>query len=128
MVHTPIKRLTLDEFLQLPETKPASEFLHGHISQKPMPQGKHSALQGDVVPAVNQVLRSQTRVIRTILHCLDCGTQMGWLIDPEEELIFVYRDDRTLFVFDQPQVTLPVPAFASAIQLTVGQVFNWLQD
>jgi Uma2 family endonuclease len=36
---------TLEEFLRLPETKPASEYVDGRIEQKPMPQGKHSALQ-----------------------------------------------------------------------------------
>jgi Uma2 family endonuclease len=39
-----VKSLTLEEFLQLPETEPASEFIHGQISQKPMPQGEHSLL------------------------------------------------------------------------------------
>lgn len=36
MVQTPIKALTLEEFLALPETKPASEYIGGHIIQKPM--------------------------------------------------------------------------------------------
>ena len=38
--------LTLDEFLELPETKPASEFWNGQTRQKPMPMTKHSAIQG----------------------------------------------------------------------------------
>ncbi|AFZ55820.1 hypothetical protein Anacy_0213 [Anabaena cylindrica PCC 7122] len=41
MVQTPIKPLTLDEFIKLPATKPASEFINGEIIQKPMPQGKN---------------------------------------------------------------------------------------
>jgi len=40
-----VKSLTLEEFLQRPETKPASDFINGEVSQKPMPQGKHSRLQ-----------------------------------------------------------------------------------
>jgi len=40
-----VKSLTLEEFLELPETEPASEFIDGQVSQKPMPQGKHSRLQ-----------------------------------------------------------------------------------
>ncbi len=48
MVQTPTKSLTLDEFLQLSETKPASEFIDGQIIQKPMPQGKHSTIQSDL--------------------------------------------------------------------------------
>nr|WP_310488784.1 hypothetical protein [Chamaesiphon sp. VAR_69_metabat_338] len=34
--------LKLEEFLKLPETEPASEFVAGQIFQKNMPQGKHS--------------------------------------------------------------------------------------
>jgi Uma2 family endonuclease len=33
---------SLEEFLQLPETQPACEYIDGQIYQKPMPQGKHS--------------------------------------------------------------------------------------
>jgi Uma2 family endonuclease len=47
--------LTLDEFLRLPETKPASEYIHGEIIQKPMPKGRHSRLQGKLCAAINQV-------------------------------------------------------------------------
>jgi Uma2 family endonuclease len=38
-------QITLDEFLKLPETKPASEFINGEIIQKPIPEGEHSLLQ-----------------------------------------------------------------------------------
>jgi Uma2 family endonuclease len=31
------RQITLDEFLKLPETKSASEFINGKIIQKPMP-------------------------------------------------------------------------------------------
>jgi Uma2 family endonuclease len=187
MVQSPTKLLTLDEFLQLPETKPASEFINGQIIPKPMPQGKHSTVQSDLVPAANAVLKpdriarayselrctfggrsivpdisvfiweriprdqdgkvsntfaippdwtieilspdqSQTKVVRNILHCLDHDTQMGWLIDPEEETVFVYFNDRTVAIFEQKSDRIPVPAFAEAFHLTVGQLFGWLEE
>ena len=59
MVQTPTKPLTLTAFLSLPETKPASEFVDGKIIQKPMPQGKHSALQSDLMSLINSAVRSQ---------------------------------------------------------------------
>ncbi|NJO11483.1 MAG: Uma2 family endonuclease [Leptolyngbyaceae cyanobacterium SL_1_1] len=186
MVQTPAKPLTLNEFLQLPETKPASEFIDGQIIQKPMPQGKHSTLQGDLVPAVNSVLKPQriaraypelrctfggrsivpdvavfrwqriprdpngkvsntfalapdwtieilspdqshTKVVRNILHCLAHGAQMGWLIDPDEELVFVYFSDRPIAVFEKAGDRLPVPPFAQPFTLTVGELFSWLE-
>jgi Uma2 family endonuclease len=46
---------TLEEFLQLPETKPASEYIEGQIFQKPMPKSKHSLLQLQACNAVNDV-------------------------------------------------------------------------
>lgn len=49
MVQTPSKPLTLEEFLKLPETKPASEYVEGEIIQKPMLQGEHSTIQGELV-------------------------------------------------------------------------------
>lgn len=46
--------LSLEEFLTLPETKPASEYIDGQIYQKPMPQGKHSKLQIGFASQINQ--------------------------------------------------------------------------
>jgi Uma2 family endonuclease len=187
MVQTSIKPISLEAFLKLPETKPASEFVDGQIIQKPMPQGKHSTIQSDLSSAINLDLKpqriaraytelrctfgdrstipdlavfsweriprdnngkvanvfaiapnwtieilspdqSQTKVVRNILHCLSNGTQMGWLIDPEEELVFVYLADRTISVFEEKDDLLPVPEFATSFQLTVGQIFSWLED
>ncbi|WP_315791060.1 Uma2 family endonuclease [Fischerella sp. JS2] len=57
MVQLTTKTLTLEEFLKLPETKPASEYINGQIIQKPMPQGKHSILQGELVSSMNAVVK-----------------------------------------------------------------------
>jgi Uma2 family endonuclease len=51
--------LTLEAFLALPETKPASEFVDGEVVQKPMPQGKHSAVQSELVPTINGKLKGK---------------------------------------------------------------------
>ncbi|WP_333447674.1 Uma2 family endonuclease [Microcoleus sp. D3_18_C4] len=48
-------RLTLEEFLKLPETKPASEYIEGDIIQKPMPKTKHSLLRLKADNEINQV-------------------------------------------------------------------------
>jgi Uma2 family endonuclease len=186
MVQTPAKPLTLDDFLKLPETKPASEFIDGQIIQKPMPQGKHSTLQGDLVPAVNTALKpsriaraypelrctfggrsvvpdvavftweriprdpsgevanifkiapdwtieilspdqGQTKVVLNILHCLAHGAQMGWLIDPDEKLVFAYFADSRIAVFEEESDHLPAPPFAESFSLTVGKLFGWLE-
>jgi Uma2 family endonuclease len=177
MVQTPIKPLTLDEFLKLPETKPAKEFVNGQIIQKPMPQGKHSTVQLDLGSSINLALKPQRvarayselrctfggrsivpdiavftweriprdengevantfaiapdwtiEVVRNILHCISHGTQMGWLIDPAEKLVFVYFSDQRILLFELETDGLPVPPFAESFNLTVGQLFSWLNE
>jgi Uma2 family endonuclease len=59
MVQVPVKVLTLAEFLQLPETKPASEYTDGQILQKPMPQEEHSAIQTELAAAINLVVKAK---------------------------------------------------------------------
>ena len=59
MVQIPEKKLTIAEFLQLPETKPATEYIDGQLVQKPMPQGKHSQLQGRIVRQINTIAESK---------------------------------------------------------------------
>ncbi|MGK7945712.1 MAG: Uma2 family endonuclease [Microcystaceae cyanobacterium] len=71
--------------------------------------------------------QSQTKVVRNILHCIDFGAEMGWLIDAEEKCIFVYHRDKSVQLIDQMDLILPVPQFAEAIQLTLGEMFDWLK-
>ncbi len=186
MVQTPQKLLSLDEFLALPETKPASEFIDGKIIQKPMPQGKHSIIQRELSFALTLAFRpngiaqafpelrctfggrsvvqdvaifrseriprdldgqvsnsfnlspdwiieilsprqSQTRVTRNVIHCLDHGCEMGWVVDPAESLIFTYSLGKSVKVFEDLTERLPAPTFAAAVNLTPGEVFGWLQ-
>ena len=187
MVQTLPKSLTIEEFLKLSETKPASEYIDGKIIQKPMPQGKHSTVQGDLVPTINLALKpsriaraypelrctfgdrsvvpdvtvftwdriprdengevanvfplapdwtieilspdqSQTKVTKNILHCLKYETQIGWLIDPDEQSVFVYTPNQQLEIFENLEDELPVPSFASELKLTVGSLFAWLRE
>lgn len=187
MAQAVTRKLTLEEFLQLPETKPASEYIDGQIVQKPMPQGKHSSIQGELLPAINAIVKpqrigrafpelrctfggrsivpdiavfvaeriprdpdgtvanvfaiapdwtieilspdqNQTKVTKNILHCLDYGTRMGWLIDPDEQTVFVYLPQQQPQVFDLPAAPLIVPAFADRLKLTIGDLFAWLME
>jgi Uma2 family endonuclease len=71
----PTSALTLEEFLQKPETKPASEYyLDGQIYQKPMPQGQHSRLQTCLSTAINQAGEPQKLALAlTELRCTFAG-------------------------------------------------------
>jgi len=72
--------------------------------------------------------RSQVKVTKNILHCLKHGTQMGWLIDPDEQAVFVYRPKQETEVFDEFDRVLPVPLFASELKLTIKDLFTWLSE
>jgi Uma2 family endonuclease len=175
--------LTLEEFLKLPETKPASEFINGEIVQKPMPQGEHSRLQFKLCAVVNEIAepqkiamalpelrctfggdsvvpdvvvfrweripvlpsgrianrfevhpdwsieilfpdQRQMKVLGKLLHCSQHGTELGWLIDPEEESILVVFSDQRVQLL---RGNAPLPILAGiSLALTVEQVFGWL--
>ncbi|MBE9143369.1 Uma2 family endonuclease [Planktothrix mougeotii] len=81
MIQTLNGILTLEEFLKLPETKPASEYIDGQIIQKPMPQGKHSKLQGKLVTVINNIVEEQA--IALALPELRCTFGGGRSIVPD---------------------------------------------
>jgi Uma2 family endonuclease len=183
MTITAIKPTTLEEFLQLPETKPASEYIDKQIIQKIMPQGEHSQLQVDLCETINQITkppkiakafpelrcvfggmaivpdiavfrweriprlpsgrianRFETypdwaieilspdqrykKVLAKLLHCAEYGTELGWLLDAEDESILVVDCDRRVKEFTNRD-RLPVLSGVD-LELTVQQVFSWL--
>jgi Uma2 family endonuclease len=178
-------QLTLAEFLERPETKPANEYIDGQIYQKPMPQGEHSILQTRLVTAINQAGQSQqsalaltelrctfggrsivpdvsvfdwqriprkangriankfeispdwiieilspdqspSRVIDKIIFCLKQGTKLGWFIEPEDESVMVFQPNQLPDVKYDAE-SLPVLEVLGDWQLSVADVFNWLQ-
>src|SRR6266511_3509189 len=48
------RRLTLDEFLELPEEEPALEYEAGKVTQKVSPKGKHGRLQAALAELINR--------------------------------------------------------------------------
>jgi Uma2 family endonuclease len=78
MVSTQLSsKLSLEEFLQLPETKPASEYVDGKIYQKPMGQGKHSIIQTELSSTINQIGKSKKLALAfTELRCTFGGRSL----------------------------------------------------
>lgn len=65
---------SLEAFLSLPETEPASEYAHGLIAQKPMPKGKHSRLQTRLSRAIDLIAEEpQIALALTELRCTFAG-------------------------------------------------------
>lgn len=178
-------KVSLEAFLTMPETKPASEYIGGQIVQKPMPQGQHSRIQGKLVNTVNTAAeddqialafpelrctfgghhaivpdvvvftwnripfveegiipnkfelapdwaveiispeQSPSRLIEKLVHCLKHGTEVGWMIDPDDFAVTVFLPDQMPIVMhDSDQ--LPMPS-AIPLSLTVNDIFNWLR-
>lgn len=69
---------------------------------------------------------SQTRVTKNIWHGLHHETQMGWLMDPDEQTVFVYRPQPVPEVVDEPGDGVPVPSFARGLELTIQDLLAWL--
>jgi Uma2 family endonuclease len=65
--------------------------------------------------------------VSNILHCLNHGGLGGWLIDPNENLVQIYLPDQLPSSFEEVENELTMTGLASALTLTVGQVFGWLQ-
>jgi Uma2 family endonuclease len=177
--------LSLEEFLKLQETKPASEFIDGRIYQKPMPQGKHSLLQTRFPSEINQRLvpkriahaftelrctfggrsivpditvfewsrlpineagelenvfsiypdwtieilspdQRPTRVINNILFCLNHGTKLGWLIDPDEKTVLIFWPNQQPIALEDASDVLPMLPLMGDWTLTLEELFSWL--
>ncbi|MBK1985979.1 Uma2 family endonuclease [Sphaerospermopsis aphanizomenoides BCCUSP55] len=177
------RQITLEEFLNLPETKPASEFIHGEIIQKPMPQGEHSLLQTTLIEVINGKARTQKiaiafselrctfggdtivpdvavfrweripktasgkvanrfqihpdwvieilspdqqqkKVLTKLLHCSRHGTELGWLMNPEEESVLAIFPGQKIELY-QSDDKLPILAGID-LELTVSEIFGWL--
>ena len=66
----------------------------------------------------------QTKLLSKLIHCLRHGTELGWLIDPEEESIIVIDHTQRLEILSATS-TLPI-LNGVELELTVEQVFGWL--
>ena len=102
--------LSVENFLQLPETKPASEYIDGKIYQKPMPQGKHSIIQTELSSVINQVGKSrQLALALTELRCTFGGrSQVLDLAVFEWSRIPVDEDGEIANRFDYPDWTIEI--------------------
>ena len=177
-------KISLEEFLLLPETKPASEYVDGQVYQKDMPQGKHSTLQFEFPSVINRVGKPQklayafpelrcsfdgrsivpdiavfewpriplnakgeienrfelapdwiieilspdqssTRVINKILFSLKNKTKLGWLIDPEERLVIVFKPQQEPEIKENQDI-LPILDVLSDLQLSADNLFELL--
>lgn len=70
----------------------------------------------------------QNRVAQKIITCLEGGSQMGWLIDPDDLSVLVFLPDRAPQFFDGAGTRLPVPDFATDLAVTVNDLQEYLRN
>ena len=69
--------------------------------------------------------QNATQVISNLLHCLNHGTQLGWLVDPGDRIILAFLPGQQPIELVSSQI-LPVLQ-SIALKLTSEQVFGWLK-
>ena len=183
MVRSPAQPLSLNAFLALPETQPASEFINHQLIQKPMPQGEHSLLQVALCKAIDRVgepqriakafseLRcifggaaivpdvsvfrwqriprkasgrianrfetypnwaieilspeqAQTKPLEKLLHCIEHGTELGWLLDPEADSVLTISSESRIQLYRDQKVLPTLPGLE--LTLSAQEIFSWL--
>ena len=67
-----------------------------------------------------------TRVIDNIVFCLNHGTQLGWLIDPDERIVLIFLPNQLPITLEDPAAQLPVLSVLGGWQITIGELFGWL--
>ena len=71
--------------------------------------------------------QAMTPVIDKIIHCLEYGCQLGWLIVPDDRSILVFKPNQTPKVYYlNSEETLPVLEKIEK-SLTVADIFAWLK-
>jgi Uma2 family endonuclease len=69
--------------------------------------------------------QSANKVIKKIMACLQAGTQLAWLVDPEDESVLIFRSQQFPEMKSEGD-RLPVLEQLSALDLSVADLFSWL--
>jgi Uma2 family endonuclease len=137
--------LTLEQFLKLPEAKPALEYIDGMVVQKASPKRTQSSLQVDLGSAIRAFARprrlgrvySELRIIspaETIKHlprrlrwCLRNGVKLAGLIQPRKERALVFRQGQEPEVLDRSRA-LEGEEVIPGFQLPLDDLLSWIDE
>jgi Uma2 family endonuclease len=70
--------------------------------------------------------QSANKVIDKIIFCLKQGTELGWLLDSEDESVMVFRPNQLPDILSDATV-LPILEGLNDLQLTSQDIFSWLK-
>ncbi|MGK7886399.1 MAG: Uma2 family endonuclease [Crocosphaera sp.] len=69
--------------------------------------------------------QSANQVIKKILFCLKNGTELGWLIDSQDQSVMIFSPDKLPEILSE-SASLPALSNLENWQLTVQELFDWL--
>lgn len=69
--------------------------------------------------------QSANKIIKRIMFCVNQGTQLAWLIDPEDESVMIFKPNQFPEIKSDDEI-LPVLDELKEIQLSVREMFSWL--
>lgn len=69
--------------------------------------------------------QSANKVIKKIMICLEAGTQLAWLVDPEDESVLVLKPHQFPEMKSEGDI-LPVLEILPMLELSVEVLFSWL--
>ncbi|WP_299412526.1 Uma2 family endonuclease [Acaryochloris sp. IP29b_bin.148] len=68
--------------------------------------------------------QTQTKPLEKLLHCIDHGTEWGWLLDPEADSILVISADSRIKLYQDLD---PLPLLPELeLVLSANDIFSWL--
>ncbi|NEP54860.1 MAG: Uma2 family endonuclease [Moorea sp. SIO3C2] len=122
--------LTIEEFLELPETKPPREYINGEISQKPMPKTRHSRLQSKLTSTINSVVEErQIAYAFPELRCTFGGRSIvsDLAVIPWNQIEFDDEGEPVDDVFIPPDWTIEIISPGQSSNQVIGNILHCLR-
>ncbi|MCC7364457.1 MAG: Uma2 family endonuclease [Dehalococcoidia bacterium] len=112
-------RLSVEEYLALPEEKPYLEYVNGEVFEKPMPDWMHAAIVDELAAALREYRRARGGF---------SGPEGRVGFPPGEDVRF-YLPDLLYFAPGRDYRHRPMPPPTLAVEVrSPGQSLTWLRD
>jgi Uma2 family endonuclease len=125
----PQQRMTLEEFLELPEEQPSLEFEDGVVTQKVPPKGRHAALQ----MAIGTLINSLVLPSKTARALPELRTTFAGMSRVPDVAVFLWervpRDARGRIAddfFDAPDVAIEIVSPGQSVNALIRRCMTFL--
>jgi len=70
--------------------------------------------------------QSTNKIIKKIMFCLEQGTQLGWVIDPEDESVMILKPNKFPEIKSNQEKLIVLEDLQESLLLSAQEIFNWL--